>query len=99
MNTGFSPNAHPAKGGNVLASPAVEMLAAMGLQHARPAESKTIKRQISYGAWHTALPLSLARATLGGGMRFIPGSRFRFQLVMSGKNKVVTFAQQEDADE
>ena len=37
----------------------------------------------------------LARAALAGDLTTIPLRRFRFDLDFSGKNKVVTFAQEE----
>jgi CRISPR-associated protein Csx14 len=41
------------------------------------------------------LPPMLARAALAGSLRTVPLRLFRFDLDLSGKNKVVTFAQEE----
>jgi hypothetical protein len=37
----------------------------------------------------------LARAALAGSIPAIPSRQFRFELDLSGKNKVITFAQEE----
>ena len=94
-DTGFSPNRHSQAGGNVLASPTVEIFAAIGLEHARPSEPA--KRKVVYSAWERALPLPLARAALAGTFVAVPQHRFGFELSLAGKNKVVTFADQEDS--
>ena len=75
------------------ASPVVEMLAAVGLEHARPEEFDT--REVRYGAWGGLLPPVLARPALAGVPAGVPIRVFRFTLDLSGKNKVVTFAQEE----
>lgn len=90
LDTGYSPNDQ--KHG-VESSPVVEMLAAIGLEHARPDEYGT--RQVRYGVWGTPLPPVLARSALGG-IRFgVPLRVFRFTLDLAGKNKVVTFSREE----
>jgi len=91
LDAGYSPNKHKHHG--VAASPVVEMLSAWGLEHARPDEYDT--RQVRYGAWGELLPPILARPALAGVGVGVPVRRFRFELVLSGKNKVVTFAQEE----
>lgn len=90
IDAGYSPNEHDDM---VQASPVVEMLAAWGLEHARPDEFET--RKVRYAAWGVSLPPMLARAALSGALATIPLKRFRFELDLSGKNKVVTFAQEE----
>ena len=79
----------------VAASPVVEILAAWGLEHARPDEYKT--REVRYGVWQGLVPPMLARAAISGVEVVQPFRRFRFTLALSGKNKVVTFAT-EDLD-
>jgi CRISPR-associated protein Csx14 len=91
LDAGYSPNMHKHHG--VAASPVVEMLAAWGLEHARPDEYKT--RQLRYGVWSGLLPPILARPALAGLSVAVPARTFRFVLELSGKNKVVTFAQEE----
>lgn len=90
IDAGYSPNEHKHA---VQASPVVEFLAAWGLEHARPLEFNV--RQVRYAAWGAIVPPVLARAALSGTLPTIPLRRFRFELDLSGKNKVVTFAQEE----
>jgi CRISPR-associated protein Csb3 len=87
IDAGYSPNEHKQQ---VEASPVVEFLAAWGLENARPDEFET--RKVRYAAWGIPLPPILARAALCAGISNLPLRRFRFELEMSGKNKVVTFA-------
>jgi CRISPR-associated protein Csb3 len=90
LDAGYSPNQH--KHG-IAASPVVEILAAWGLENARPDEYET--RRVRYSAWSGLVPPILARPLLAGARVAVPARRFRFVLDLSGKNKVVTFAQEE----
>ena len=90
IDAGYSPNKQEHQ---VAASPVVEILAAWGLENARPDEFET--RKVRYAAWGLVLPPMLARVALVGGVAVVPMRRFRFELDMSGKNTVVTFAEQE----
>jgi CRISPR-associated protein Csx14 len=90
IDAGYSPND---QGHGVAASPVVEILAAIGLEHARPDEYDT--RQVRYAAWGCLLPPVLARPALAGGRMAVSLRIFRLTLHLSGKNKVVTFAQEE----
>lgn len=90
IDAGYSPNEHDHR---VSASPMVEFLAAWGLENARPDEFET--RKVRYAAWGVPLPPTLARAALCGVLTAVPLKHFRFNLDMSGKNKVVTFAELE----
>ena len=90
IDAGYSPNEHKHP---VEASPAVEFLAAWGLEHARP--EMLSDRQVRYAVWGTLLPPSLARVALFGAIPSLPIRRFRFTLLLSGKNKIVTFAIEE----
>jgi CRISPR-associated protein Csb3 len=90
IDAGYSPNQHKHA---IEASPVVEFLAAWGLEHARPLEFGV--RQVRYAAWGASLPPMLARAALSGALGTVPLKRFRFELDLSGKNKVDTFAQEE----
>ncbi|MDE0628543.1 MAG: type I-U CRISPR-associated protein Cas8c [Bryobacterales bacterium] len=91
INVGYSLNTQRHM---VTASPIVEILAACGLENARPHEFET--RKFRYNVWGVPLPPILARVALAA--QEIPGvlmTRFRFHLELSGKNKVVTFAEKE----
>lgn len=90
IDAGYSPNEHKHA---IQASPVVEFLAVWGLENARPVVVD--KYHVRYSAWSVRLPPILARASLAGGLAAIPSRRFRFQLDLSGKNKVVTFAQED----
>jgi CRISPR-associated protein Csx14 len=90
LDAGYSPNDHKY---GVAASPVVEILAAIGMEHARPDEYE--RRKIRYAVWSDLVPPILARAIIGGTRVAVPIRRFRFGLALSGKNKVVTFAQEE----
>jgi CRISPR-associated protein Csx14 len=90
IDAGYSPNDQKHQ---VAASPVVEFLAAWGLENARPVEFET--RRVRYAAWGIPLPPMLARAAIFGGLSILPLKRFSFELHMSGKNKVVTFAELE----
>lgn len=90
IDAGYSPNDQKHQ---VAASPVVEFLAVWGLENARPYEFET--RRVRYSAWGLFLPPELARVALFGGVTVLPQKFFRFELAMSGKNKVVNFAQQE----
>ncbi|MGC4083736.1 MAG: type I-U CRISPR-associated protein Cas8c [Vicinamibacterales bacterium] len=94
IDAGYSPNEH--KDIAIVASPVVEILAACGLEHARPAIVK--HRDVVYGAWAGLVPPVLARAALGGSDVALAIRRFRFTLGLAGKNKVVTFAREERSE-
>jgi CRISPR-associated protein Csb3 len=90
IDAGYSLND---QGHQVESSPVVEFLAAWGLEHARPDEFET--RKVRYAAWDIPLAPMLARAALCGSITSVPRQAFVFRLDMSGKNKVVTFAERE----
>ena len=90
IDAGYSPNTQ--KHG-IAASPVVEILAAIGLEHARLEQYET--RKVRYAVWGQPLPPMLARAALAGADLKLTMRRFEFELDLSGKNKVTTFAQEE----
>jgi CRISPR-associated protein Csb3 len=90
IDAGYSPDMQ--KDG-IAASPVVEILAAIGLEHARPDEYDT--RKVRYFVWGQPLPPTLARAALAGADLKVPRRRFEFELDLSGKNKIMTFAREE----
>lgn len=91
LQAGFSPNAH----GNVdtLGFPVVELLAAIGLTHARPKRperrNKLVYEYAVVGRDRTSaqfwLPLQLLRATLGGVPFQFPVRKFRMLLDWPGQ--------------
>jgi len=87
IGAGYSPND---QGHEVVASPVVHLLAAWGLENARPDEYAI--RKVRYAAWGIELAPMLARAALACAIPSIPSKRFHFDLDLAGKNKVVTFA-------
>lgn len=100
MDAGYSPKE---QGHGVDASPVVELLAALGLEHARPMVvvttdaglRKTLYGKATYAVWGQPLPPMLARAALADAALNLQKRRFSFDLRVSGKNKVTTFAQEE----
>lgn len=84
LDLGFSLNAH----GSIRAVgfPLVELLAAIGLQHARPARVKpTDKLRYRYAAWMSPLATALARCVLGGSDLGFPVRRFQMRLGWPGQ--------------
>lgn len=94
IDAGYSPNEHQHA---IAASPVVELLASIGLENARPDEYQA--RQVRYCAWSGLAPPILVRATLGNVSTGISIRKFRFVLNLSGKNKVVTFSNEETRNE
>lgn len=90
LDAGYSPNDqnHEVEG-----SPVVEVLAALGLDHARPDEFET--RRVRYAVWRDVVPPILARVAVAGKLDLLPQRRFHFELKLTGKNKIVMFAREE----
>lgn len=93
IDAGYSPNTQKH---SVMASPVVEFLAAWGLQDARPLMPGNRSREARYAVWKEMLPPMLARAAFIGAIPALTMKRFHFTLDISGKNKIVTFAKQEN---
>lgn len=87
IGAGYSPN--DAKHA-LRASPVVEVLGAVGLEHARPRVLP--QRLVRYRLWSTPAPPMLARAVLGDAAALGEGRRFQFRLAISGKTKRTTQA-------
>jgi CRISPR-associated protein Csx14 len=90
IDAGYSPNDQDHA---VEASPVVELLAAIGLEHSRPDEFEV--RKVRYGIWEGLLPPILARPALAGVHVGVRIRCFQFTLDLAGKNKNVTFAREE----
>lgn len=78
---------------DIEASPVVELLAAVGLENARPVDLPG--RGARYAAWRGLLPLSLARVAIAGTAGIAELCPCRFIVDLAGKNKVATTAQKE----
>lgn len=89
IDAGYSPDDQKH---SVEASPVVEILGAVGLEHTRPDESGD--GRVRYGIWSGKLPPVLARPALGGVSVGVPIRVFEFALARSGQNRVVTFAEE-----
>lgn len=84
MDVGFSPNNHQTF--EMVGYPFVELLAAIGLQHARPSRvTLRDKLRYRYAAWTVALPTMFARAVLGGHGLGFPYRRFQMRLGWPGQ--------------
>ncbi len=94
INVGYSLNDQKHQ---IVSSPVVELLGALGLENARPSKDECEDRKIHYAVWKIPLFPILARAALCGTIPNIPMQKFYFKLEKSGKNKIVTFAQKEDS--
>lgn len=77
------------------ASPVVELLAAVGLENGRPVEIE--RRRLRYSIWEAFAPPILARASIGGASVGFASRQFEFELLLNGKNKIVTFAREENS--
>jgi CRISPR-associated protein Csb3 len=81
LEVGFSPNSHP--GMTMVGFPAVELLAAIGLQHARPAGLDRLSYR--YAALGVCAPPALLRAALGATSLPFPRRVFRMRLDWPGQ--------------
>ena len=93
LEAGYSPNDQKHA---VAASPVVELLAAFGLEHTRPVlhEEKGVVR-VRYSTWSEQVSATLARPLLTGALFGVPLRNFVFTRAASGKNKIVTSAEEE----
>jgi len=93
LDLGFSLNAHGEM--QVSGYPLVELLAALGLQNARP--RMIDKLRYEYGVWGVPLPVQLARACFGTPFPTIPNRRFTMHLGWPGKEgqaRCILFAEE-----
>ncbi|MDO9537131.1 MAG: type I-U CRISPR-associated protein Cas8c [Thermoplasmata archaeon] len=84
------------QGYSLMASPIVELLGAIGLNHARPLVSKD--KNVQYGIWGAIVPPNLARPVLGGVDVGLPQRLFSFIRnttgTEKGEYKQVTFSRE-----
>lgn len=66
-------------------APYVELLAAIGLENARPTLLSTY--EIRYAAWNTILPITLCRVSLFAPEKFVPRGQVRFFRSHLGEDK------------
>jgi CRISPR-associated protein Csx14 len=84
MEVGFSPNRHT--GITMVGYPLVEILAAIGMQNARPDRpNPRDKLTYRYGVSNARLPTVLARAVLGAHSLGFPMRVFRMRLGWPGQ--------------
>jgi CRISPR-associated protein Csb3 len=84
LDSGFSPNEHTAM--TMVGYPLVELLAAIGLQHARPARpDRRDKLVYRYGVSNAEMPMVFARAVLGAEGLGFPIRVFRMRLGWPGQ--------------
>lgn len=99
IDAGFSPNLQA--GVRMVGYPLVELLAAIGLQHARPERpNRRDKLAYRYGVSNAALPTVFARAVLGAQNLGFPMRTFRMRLGWPGQEgqaRCIIDAQEEDA--
>lgn len=89
LNFGFSPNEH---GNDAATFPAVDTLAAIGLQGFRPNGG----RQLVYRLWHEPLPAAVARVAFRSSWDGLPGRAYRFSIDKRGQSyKYFAFASEE----
>ncbi len=88
LDLGYSPNE---QGQESRTYPAVEMLAALGLQGFRPAGSR--KLGYSYALWRNALPMDAARSACAEPWSSVSSRLYRFSLGERGSYKFISFAQ------
>jgi CRISPR-associated protein Csx14 len=84
LDAGFSPNEH--EGIEMVGYPFVELLAAIGMQNARPARVEARnKLDYHYGVSSAMLPTAFARVVLGGQSLGFPIRLFRMRLGWPGQ--------------
>jgi CRISPR-associated protein Csx14 len=88
LDFGFSPNEH---GRDAATFPAVEILAAIGLQGFRPNADR--RAGVFYGLWRTHLPAAVARMAFRSPWDGLPHRGYRFSIERRGQSyKYFTFA-------
>ncbi len=90
LNFGFSPNEH---GSDAATFPAVEILAAIGLQGFRPDAER--RSGVSYSVWLEPLPAVLARQAFRAPWSGLPHRKFAFSIAKRGQSyKYFTFGKE-----
>ena len=81
LDVGFSPNE---QGISVESSPAVELLAAVGVQRFRPRMGES-RDFFDYSTWGIPLPPAVAAAAAAGAISCGPGNRYRARVISRGQ--------------
>jgi CRISPR-associated protein Csx14 len=90
LNFGFSPNEH---GTDAATFPAVEILAAIGLQGFRPDADR--RESVSYALWQEPLPAVVARQAFRAPWPGLPHRNFIFSIAKRGQSyKYFTFGKE-----
>lgn len=93
IDVGYSPYE---QGHVITSSPIVELLAAIGLENARPQQIE--RSRLRYCVWSTMLPPMLARAAFGAATIGMAGRTFEFKLIPLAQGyKILTFAREENS--
>jgi CRISPR-associated protein Csx14 len=94
-DVGYSPNEHQQESSTF---PAVELLAAIGLQGFRPLEIRNSerKREYRYALWHDPLPRAVAALACCEPWEGLRAHRYRFELGKRGNYKVFRYSQPEE---
>jgi CRISPR-associated protein Csx14 len=86
LDLGFSPNEHDVES---TVFPAVEVLAAIGLQYFRPDSSN--RDSVKYSLWKDPLPASIARLAFSAPWEGMPVVDLVFKICKRGQNKYFSF--------
>ncbi len=90
LDFGFSPNEH---GADAATFPAVEVLAAIGLQGFRPKADR--RDGVTYALWQEPLPAAVARVAFRAPWPGLPRREFDFSIAKRGQSyKYFTFAKE-----
>ncbi|QYU66332.1 hypothetical protein J4558_15200 [Leptolyngbya sp. 15MV] len=89
LDVGWSPDSLEVP---VASSPAIELLAAIGLQRFRPELDSQNRRVCRYRAWTIPLPLSVAPAACVGALVGVPARTYRFRIAERGDYKYFAHA-------
>ena len=94
LDFGFSPNEH---GRDAATFPAVEVLAAVGLQGFRPDARK--RDTVGYGLWLEPLPAAVARLAFRAGWDGLPRRNYTFSIAKRGQSyKYFTFGSEKETN-
>jgi CRISPR-associated protein Csx14 len=92
LDLGYSPNEHKNKAVRIF--PAVEILAALGLQGFRPMGNRS--DNFRYCLWLSSLPVAVARSACMEAWDGLPNMAYSFRLEKRGSYKYFSFAERAD---